>query len=55
MCHGDAVAIALHGTQAMITGFLACHKIGAAYVPIDVQLPEQRLRYVLQDSQPANC
>ena len=35
---------------AMVAGLLAILKAGAAYVPVDPALPDERMRYMLQDS-----
>ncbi|MDO9105380.1 MAG: amino acid adenylation domain-containing protein [Methylovulum sp.] len=45
------VGICLKRSPEMIIGMLAIMKAGAVYVPIDPELPEARIQYLLQDSQ----
>ncbi len=44
------VAICLERSVEMVVGLLAILKAGGAYVPIDPAYPEDRLRYMLDDS-----
>ncbi|KAF0865633.1 non-ribosomal peptide synthase/polyketide synthase [Pseudomonas sp. LD120] len=44
------VGIAVERSLEMVVGLLAVLKAGGAYVPLDPQYPEQRLRYLLEDS-----
>ncbi len=44
------VGIAVERGPDMIAGLLAILKAGAAYVPLDPQYPQQRLRHMAQDS-----
>ncbi len=44
------VGIMTHRSLEMIVGVLAILKAGGAYVPIDPEYPEERIRYILQDS-----
>ena len=37
----------------MVVGLLAILKAGAAYLPLDLDYPAERLAYMLQDAQPA--
>ncbi|GAA4977569.1 non-ribosomal peptide synthetase [Actinoplanes utahensis] len=46
------VAIALPRSVELITGVIAVLKTGAAYLPIDPEYPEQRIRTVLADAAP---
>jgi amino acid adenylation domain-containing protein len=46
------VAIALPRSLEMVVALLATLKAGGAYVPLDPAYPAERLRYMLQDSQP---
>ncbi|WP_051473471.1 non-ribosomal peptide synthetase [Saccharomonospora piscinae] len=47
------VAVALPRTGLLPVTLLAIMKTGAAYLPIDVELPAERLAYVLADAAPA--
>ncbi|KOP54034.1 amino acid adenylation, partial [Pseudomonas coronafaciens pv. porri] len=49
----DRVAICVERSPEMVVGLLGVLKAGAAYVPLDPTYPEQRLRYMLEDSAPA--
>ncbi len=48
---GDLVGISLKRSFAMVAGLLAILKTGAAYVPLDTAYPEERLAFMVQDSQ----
>ena len=47
----DLVGIKLDRSERMITAILGILKSGAAYVPIDVNYPQERIDYIEQDSQ----
>ncbi|MYQ98293.1 AMP-binding protein, partial [Streptomyces sp. SID6139] len=47
------VALRLPRTADMITAILAVWKSGAGYLPLDTALPEERVRYLLDDARPA--
>ncbi|MEU9607411.1 amino acid adenylation domain-containing protein [Streptomyces sp. NPDC048057] len=47
------VAVMLPRTCEMVVAVLAVLKSGAAYVPIDPQHPDGRIRYLLDDARPA--
>ncbi|REK76178.1 non-ribosomal peptide synthetase [Paenibacillus paeoniae] len=47
----DKVALLLKRSLDMITAMLAVLKAGAVYVPIDPQYPEERIRFMLQDTE----
>lgn len=46
----DVVAIMLERSQDYMIGMLASMKLGAAYVPIEVDYPSERKSFILQDS-----
>ena len=48
---GDFVAVMLERTIAFPLAVIAIHKAGAAYVPIDLEYPEERQKYMLDDSE----
>ncbi|MFB0847524.1 amino acid adenylation domain-containing protein [Paenibacillus oleatilyticus] len=45
-----AVGIMAERSLEMIVGILATMKAGGAYVPIDPEYPEERIRYMIEDS-----
>jgi len=45
------VAVKLPRSEWLITAIMAILKAGAAYVPIDPDFPEERIAYILSDSQ----
>jgi amino acid adenylation domain-containing protein len=47
------VAVCVDRSLEMIVGLLAVMKAGGAYVPLDPEYPEERLRFMLEDSRPA--
>ncbi|MFI9050849.1 amino acid adenylation domain-containing protein [Streptomyces sp. NPDC053427] len=49
----DLVALALPRTEDMVIGILAVLKAGAAYVPVDPDLPRDRIAFMLDDAAPA--
>ncbi|QCO55738.1 amino acid adenylation domain-containing protein [Pseudorhodobacter turbinis] len=50
---GDRVAVCLPRTADLVVTLLALLKLGAPYIPLDPTHPPQRLRDILQDSNPA--
>ena len=47
---GQVVAVCIRQSTERIVAFLAAMKAGTAYLPVDGQLPENRVRTMLQDS-----
>ncbi|HYQ68252.1 non-ribosomal peptide synthetase [Actinophytocola sp.] len=47
---GEVVALHLDRGPAMVTGLLAVLRTGAAFVPLDVAYPAERLRWMLEDA-----
>jgi amino acid adenylation domain-containing protein len=46
------VAIGVERGLEMVIGMVAVLKAGGAYVPLDLSFPEQRLRFIIEDSAP---
>jgi amino acid adenylation domain-containing protein len=44
------VSVALDGSEDFLVAVLACWKAGAAYLPIDTNMPEARIRFMLDGS-----
>ncbi|WP_318528692.1 non-ribosomal peptide synthetase [Kosakonia cowanii] len=49
----DSVALALPRTMETLVALLAIVKAGAAYLPLDVHNPADRLAYIVDDARPA--
>ncbi|MBX9347105.1 amino acid adenylation domain-containing protein, partial [Chromobacterium vaccinii] len=49
---GEFVALCAQRSLDMVVGLLAILKAGGAYIPLDTAYPEDRLAYILGDSQP---
>lgn len=47
---GERVAVCMDRSEKMVAVLLAVFRCGAAYVPIDPDLPANRLRYLLDDA-----
>jgi non-ribosomal peptide synthetase-like protein len=47
---GDYCGILLPRTEEMYIAMLAILKVGAAYIPMDVSIPKDRLQFILDDS-----
>jgi amino acid adenylation domain-containing protein len=47
------IAVYMERSPEMVTGLLAILKAGAAYLPIDTSLPNERLLFILDDAKPA--
>ncbi len=52
---GDLVGVLMDRSVEMVSALLAIQKAGAAYLPIDPDLPQERLDYVIQDSGIKHC
>jgi amino acid adenylation domain-containing protein len=48
----DIVAVAVPRSAEMIVALLAVLKAGAAYLPLDLGQPDQRLEFMIEDSRP---
>ena len=47
---GDVVGILMHRSPELYISMLAVLKAGAAYVPLDISFPAERLKFILEDS-----
>ncbi|WP_260449781.1 non-ribosomal peptide synthetase, partial [Listeria innocua] len=47
---GEAVGIVAERSLSMIAGLIGIIKAGAVYVPIDPKLPENRMKYLIEDA-----
>lgn len=47
---GDLVGICMKRSPEMVQAMLALWKAGAAYVPLDPQYPQERLRFMVEDA-----
>ncbi|NEN81312.1 non-ribosomal peptide synthase/polyketide synthase [Paenibacillus elgii] len=50
ICPDERVCIVAERSLEMVIGILAVLKAGGAYVPIDPEYPQDRIRYMLEDS-----
>ncbi|WP_216209698.1 non-ribosomal peptide synthetase [Amycolatopsis aidingensis] len=49
---GTVVAVALPRSADTVAALLAVLRVGAVYLPVDVEYPESRVRYLLADAEP---
>ncbi|MBC9934892.1 non-ribosomal peptide synthetase [Chitinophaga qingshengii] len=49
----ENIALKLERSEKMIVVILAILKAGCTYLPVDPALPDQRIRYMLEDTRPA--
>jgi len=49
---GDLVGVALQRNENLPAVLLAIHALGATYVPLDPDYPEERIRYMIEHCQP---
>src|SRR5690606_27342870 len=47
---GDLVGVLARRENAFVTALLACWKVGAAYVPLDPDYPQQRILHIMRDA-----
>jgi amino acid adenylation domain-containing protein/non-ribosomal peptide synthase protein (TIGR01720 family) len=47
---GDIVGVSMERSPEMVIGILGVMKSGAAYLPLDPSLPDQRLRFMMDDA-----
>ncbi|MEU5018279.1 non-ribosomal peptide synthetase [Streptomyces angustmyceticus] len=50
---GQVVALALPKSVDLVAALLGVAKTGAAYLPVDVQYPAERIAYMIEDARPA--
>ena len=49
LCRGDLVPLCLEKTVTMIVAILGLLKAGAAYVPMEIDLPVERMHHIVRD------
>jgi amino acid adenylation domain-containing protein/non-ribosomal peptide synthase protein (TIGR01720 family) len=50
---GDLVPVCMERSHDMIVAMIGVMKAGAAYVPVDTDYPDDRIRYMLEDLRPS--
>ncbi|MEQ9843088.1 amino acid adenylation domain-containing protein [Pectobacterium brasiliense] len=50
IAHGECVALFMPKSEYYVVAILAVLKAGGCYVPIDIDLPEQQVEFILQNS-----
>lgn len=48
--YGDIVCLAFKNSIEFVASVLAIQKLGACYIPIDVNYPEDRIKYIIKNS-----
>jgi len=51
VAQGERIGLSVARSLELVVGILGILKAGAAYVPLDPSYPEERLRYIAQDSE----
>ncbi len=47
--HNDTVVISMRRSELLLVALLGTLKAGATFVPVDIDYPESRLKYIIQD------
>ena len=51
VCPGEFVAVRMPRVKEFLAAVLGVMKAGAAYIPVDPDYPEERIQYIIQDSE----
>lgn len=54
-CKDYVVAVSLNPNENLPIILMAILKAGMTYLPLDTEYPENRLKYILEDSRPFLC
>lgn len=52
LCKSDRVALLMKGSFERVIAIVAAIKLGAAYIPIDIEFSDERVEHILNDSEP---
>lgn len=52
LCKSDRVALLMTGSFERIIAIVAAIKLGTAYIPIDIEFSDERIEYILDESEP---